>query len=131
MKHYFPSLAALLFFLCGSVAAQQMPEQQMEEQEQEAEQERTFGELSQEDVDAFIEAYPKVRELEQGFIQRLRDRDDDVDASTLQREHAEERLELIEEAGLDSERYRQILGGMARSDELRDYIESRLPANGG
>lgn len=115
------------FFLLpsGLLFAQQMPEQQLEEQEEEAEEERIFGDLEEEDVDAFAEVHPKVKEREQEFIQALRNREDGQDSAEMQDEFSQERRQMIEDAGLSMQLYRQILSAMARNEELREYVEEK------
>ncbi|MEA5445886.1 DUF4168 domain-containing protein [Gammaproteobacteria bacterium AB-CW1] len=102
-----------------------MPEQQMEQQEQEAEEDAIFGELDREEVDAFASVHYRVVELERDFVQRLRNRDEGQDAGEMQREMTRERLEMIREAGLDSESYQRVRSAMARNEALRDYIEEQ------
>ena len=104
--------------------AQALPDEQQAEQEQEAEEDRIYGELSESDVEAFAEVHYQVRRLERDFAQQLRNRGDDDDPAEMQREMTRERIALIEDAGLNSERYRQILSAMARNEELRDRVEA-------
>jgi len=116
--------AFLLGGFHGAVMAQALPDEQQAEQEQEAEEDRIYGELSESDVEAFAEVHYQVRRLERDFAQQLRNRGDDDDPAEMQREMTRERIALIEDAGLNSERYRQILSAMARNEELRDRVEA-------
>jgi phosphoglycerate-specific signal transduction histidine kinase len=116
--------AFLLGGFHGAAMAQAMPEQAQAEQEQEAEDERVYGELSESDVEAFAEVHYQVRRLERDFAQQLRNRGEDDDPAEMQREMTRERMALIKDAGLTSERYRQILGAVARNEELRSRVEA-------
>ena len=127
-------ILALVFLLAAlPLAAQEPPETQEQAGGQQAqdddEGEAFFGELEQEKVDAFAEVYPKVRQLEQDFIERLRNREEGDDTRQMQDDLSRERMELIEEAGLTSEEYRQIVEGMAESEDLREYIEDQMPSD--
>ena len=125
MNRLLPIVLLLFFpFASGAVMAQAMPEQAQAEQEREAEEDRVFGELSEEDVEAFARAQLEVRELERDFAQQLRNREEGDDPAEMQQEMTQKRLELIEDAGLSSEMYRRILGAMARNEALRDHVEA-------
>jgi len=124
-----------LIFLLGALplAAQQPPETegqsgvQQQQRDDDEEGEAFFGELEQDKVDAFAEVFPKVRQLEKDFIDRLRNRQEGDDTRQMQDELSRERMELIEDAGLTSEEYRQIVEGMAESEDLREYVEDQMP----
>ncbi|MCP1728378.1 TolA-binding protein [Natronospira proteinivora] len=126
-------LALILLFGAHAALAQEPPETDPEtspsaqQRDDDDEEEAFFGDLEQSKVDSFAEVHPRIRELEQDFVRRLRDREEGQDTREMQRELSEERLEMIEDAGLTSEEYRQILEGMAQSEDLREYIEDQYP----
>lgn len=104
-----------LFLLPGAVFAQQSDE--------DSERQQMFGSIPEADINAFIEVYPRVRASEQAFVEALRNRSEDQDPAAMQDQFSQERRAMIEDAGLSMQRYRQILSAMARSDDLRNYIQ--------
>lgn len=107
----------ILFLLPGAVMAQQS--------EEEDERQQMFGDIPEADINAFIEVYPEVQASEQAYIEALRNRSEDQDPGAMQERFSEERRAMIEEVGLSMQRYRQILSAMARSEDLREYIDER------
>lgn len=107
----------IVFLLPGGVMAQQS--------EEDEERQQMFGDIPEADINAFIEVYPEVQASEQAYIEALRNRSEDQDPREMQERFSEERRTMIEEAGLSMQRYRQILSAMARSDDLREYIEEQ------
>lgn len=107
----------ILFLLPGAVMAQQS--------EEDEERQQMFGDIPEADINAFIEVYPDVQAAEQAFVEALRNRSEDQDPAAMQERFSQERRAMIEEAGLSMQRYRQILSAMARSDDLREYIEDQ------
>lgn len=94
-----------------------------QQSDEESERQQMFGNIPEADINAFVEVYPEVQAAEQSFVEALRNRSEDQDPAAMQERFSQERRTMIEEAGLSMQRYRQILSAMARSDDLREYIE--------
>src|SRR5690554_2175880 len=110
----FLTVIGLLF---GSLAIAQVPQQQPETAP-------SYGaEVSQNDVDNFVEAYMSVQEINQDYTQRLQDVDDPEQATELQQEAQGKMQDAISEAGLSIAEYQQIANQAGQDDQLRSQIE--------
>lgn len=121
-----PPLLAFLTaigLLFGSLAIAQVPQQQPETAP-------SYGvEVSQDDVDNFVEAYMSVQEINQDYTQRLQDVDDPEQATELQQEAQGKMQDAISEAGLSIAEYQQIANQAGQDDQLRSQIEEALTSH--
>jgi hypothetical protein len=82
--------------------------------------------VTQEDVDNFVEAYISVQEINQDYTQRLQDVEDPEQATELQQEAQTKMQEAISDAGLSISEYQQIANQAGQDEELRNQIEEAL-----
>jgi len=120
-----PLLAFLtaIGFLFGSVAIAQVPQQQPDAGP-------SYGmDVSQEEVDNFVEAYMSVQEINQDYTQQLQDVEDSDQATQLQQEAQGKMQDAISEAGLSIAEYQQIANQAGQDEQLRQQIEDALTSH--
>lgn len=120
-----PLLAFLtaLGFLFGSMAIAQVPQQQPDAGP-------TYGaDVSQDEVDSFVDAYMSVQEINQDYTQRLQDVEDSEEATQLQQEAQGKMQDAISESGLSIAEYQQIANQAGQDDQLRSQIEDALTSH--
>ena len=120
-----PLLAFLtaLGLLFGSLAIAQVPQQQPDAGQPYA------TDVSEDDVDSFVEAYMSVQEINQDYTQRLQDVEDSDQATQLQQEAQTKMQDAISESGLSIAEYQQIANQAGQDDELRSQIEEALTSH--
>src|SRR5690625_8049712 len=80
--------------------------------------------VSQEEVDNFVEAYMSVQEINQDYTQQLQDVEDSDQATQLQQEAQGKMQDAISEAGLSIAEYQQIANQAGKDEQLRQQIEA-------
>ncbi|MDQ2076592.1 DUF4168 domain-containing protein [Marinimicrobium sp. ABcell2] len=113
-------LTAIGLMLGSTVASAQAPQQQPPGGQPQA------MDVSDEDVNNFVDAYISVQEINQEYTQRLQDVDDPEQATELQQEAQNKMQEAISDAGLSISEYQQIANQAGQDEQLRNQIEEAL-----
>lgn len=115
--------AAGLLFAAGTATAQGEAQQGAP-----APQQAESIDVSEEDVENFVDAYMAVQGINQEYTQKLQAVEDPEKATELQQEAQTEMQEAVSESGLSIEEYQQIANQAGQDEELRGQIEEALTA---
>jgi len=114
--------AAGLLFAAGTVSAQ-------EGQAAPAPAPQTESiDVSQSDVESFVDAYMAVQGINQEYTQKLQAVEDPEEATELQQEAQTKMQEAVSDSGLSISEYQQIANQAGQDEELRGQIEEALAA---
>jgi len=82
--------------------------------------------VSDSDVEGFVEAYMAVQAVNQEYTQKLQAVEDPEEATELQQEAQGKMEEAVSESGLSIDQYQQIANQAGQDEELRAQIEAEL-----
>lgn len=116
--------AAGLLFAAGTTTAQGEAQQGAPAPQQQAES----IDVSEDDVESFVDAYMAVQGINQEYTQKLQAVEDPEKATELQQEAQTEMQEAVSESGLSISEYQQIANQAGQDEELRGQIEEALTA---
>ncbi|WP_024461442.1 DUF4168 domain-containing protein [Marinimicrobium sp. LS-A18] len=124
IKH--PVLALLasvgLLFGAATVSAQD------EAQAPQAQPQTQVMDVSEDQVESFVDAYMAVQGINQEYTQKLQAVEDPEKATELQQEAQTKMQEAVSDSGLSISEYQQIANQAGQSEELRSQIEAELTA---
>ncbi|MGD8175839.1 DUF4168 domain-containing protein [Marinimicrobium sp. ARAG 43.8] len=128
-KNHNPVLAliagSVLMFGAGAVSAQSTPQGQPQ-QPAAPQTEAAQMDVSEEQVESFVDAYMAVQGINQEYTQKLQAVEDPEEATELQQEAQTEMQEAVSNSGLSISEYQQIANQAGQDEELRNQIESAL-----
>lgn len=114
--------AAGLLFGAATVTAQDNAQAPQAQPQSEA------IEVSEGQVESFVDAYMAVQGINQEYTQKLQAVEDPEKATELQQEAQTKMQEAVSESGLSISEYQQIANQAGQSEELRGQIEAALTA---
>jgi|GEM_PF-394249 len=82
--------------------------------------------VSDSDVQGFVEAYMAVQAVNQEYTQKLQAVEDPEEATELQQEAQGKMEEAVSDSGLSIDQYQQIANQAGQDEELRGQIEAEL-----
>ncbi len=132
VKHPVLALLAAAGFMIGaaSVSAQGAPQGGGQQGAPAAAQPQ--GEqmdVSDEQVESFVDAYVAVQGVNQEYTQKLQQVEDPEKATELQQEAQTEMQSAVDDSGISIEEYQQIANQAGQDEELRGEIEEALAAH--
>ncbi|WP_341939099.1 DUF4168 domain-containing protein [Marinimicrobium sp. C2-29] len=121
--------AAGLLFGAATVSAQGgAPQQGGQQAAPGAQPQAEQIEVSDKEVEGFVDAYMAVQGVNQEYTQKLQEVEDPEKATELQQEAQGEMQSAVDESGLSIEKYQQIANQAGQDEELRGKIEEALAA---
>lgn len=133
------SAAAAFLISPLALAQQQQPPQQQPPQEQEQPpqqeaqpmpQEEEIPDVSESQIDAFVDAHVAVNDVREEYTERLQAAEDQEEAQQLQQEANEAMTSAIEDSGMDVEEYEEVAMAVNADPEVRDEVMQRLDEEG-
>ena len=109
---------------------EEQPPQEQQEEAQPMPQEQEVPEVSDEQIDAFVEAHVNVNEVREEYTQRLQEAEDQEEAQQLQQEANQAMTDAIEDSGMDIEEYEEVAMAVNADPEVRDDVMERLEEAG-
>ena len=123
------SIAAALG-VSGAVMAQQeyQQEQQQDPQQQQQQQppEQEPIDVSDEQLDQFVEAQEAIMGIQEDFSARLENVEDPEEAQAIQAEANDEMTAAVEETGMSIEEYNEIAMAIQTDEELRNRLNEMM-----
>ncbi len=117
-----------------AVAQQQPPQEQQEQPPQEEAQpmpeQQEAPDVSDAQIDAFVEAHVNVNDVREEYTERLQQAEDQEEAQQLQQEANQAMQEAIEDSGMDIEEYEEVAMAVNADPEVRDDVMERLEEAG-
>jgi len=124
MSKYIMSLAFAALIASPMAIAQQGQEAQPMPQQQEA------PEVTDEQVQAFVDAYVAVNDVREEYTARMQEAEDQEEAQALQMEANEAMSAAIEESGLSVEEYQEVAMAVSADPEVREQVTQMLEERG-
>ncbi len=115
-------------FLLSPLAIAQ--EQQPQQEAQPMPEQQEVPDVTDEQIDAFVQAHINLDEVRQEFTQRLQQAEDQEEAQQLQQEANEAMFAAIEDAGMEVEEYEEVAIAVNADPEVREQVTSRLEDEG-
>lgn len=81
--------------------------------------------LSDEDIDTFVEAFVGVQEVREDFSQRLQEAEDETQAQQMQQEAQDEMVAAVEDAGMTVEEYNEVAMALQNDPELMQEVQQQ------
>ncbi|MGM0552616.1 MAG: DUF4168 domain-containing protein [Pseudomonadota bacterium] len=91
-------------------------------------QEAPEVDLSEEEVDTFVDAFVAVQKVREDFAERLQDAEDEGDAQAMQQEAQDAMVSAVEDAGMDVEEYNEVAMALQNDPELMQEVQERAEA---
>ncbi|WP_110619743.1 DUF4168 domain-containing protein [Thioalkalivibrio sp. ALE21] len=88
-------------------------------------QEAPEVDLSDEDIDTFVEAFVGVQEVREDFSQRLQEAEDETEAQQMQQEAQDEMVAAVEDAGMTVEEYNEVAMALQNDPELMQEVQQQ------
>lgn len=110
--------------------AQGQPPQEQQQEAQPMPQEQEVPEVSDEQIDAFVEAHVNVNQVREEYTQRLQEAEDQEEAQRLQQEANQAMTDAIEDSGMDIDEYEEVAMAVNADPEIRDQVMERLEEAG-
>lgn len=120
------NLKQILFGLTFGFAVSVAPVMAEQEQEQEQEQSPANTEVTDQQLEQFVEALREVRELGQLYSEEIAEAESSEQAQELQRQAQTEMVAAVENAGLTVQEYNTIAERMSQDAALRKRVEDML-----
>jgi|GEM_PF-1745010 len=116
------------------VLAQGQPqEQQQQQQQQEAQpmpEQQEAPEVSDSQVEAFVDAYVAVNDVREEYTERLQNAEDQEEAQQLQQEANDAMSEAIADSGMDVEEYQEVAMAVNADPDVREQVTEMLEERG-
>lgn len=93
-------------------------------------QQDSVPDVSEEQIEAFVQAYVRLSEVREEYTARVQAAEDQEEARQLQQEANEAMTTAIEETGLSVEEYQQVALAINADAELRDRVTEMLSEEG-
>lgn len=93
-------------------------------------QQDSVPDVSEDQIEAFVQAYVRLSEVREEYTARVQGADDEEEARELQQEANEAMTTAIEEAGLSVEEYQQVALAINADAELRGRVTEMLSEEG-
>lgn len=128
IKHPVMALLAAAGLLAGAttVTAQGQPQQPPAQQQAPAQTQAPAMDVSEGQVESFVDAYMAVQGINQEYTQKLQNVEDPEKATKMQQEAQTKMQEAVSESGLSISEYQQIAQAAGQDQELRSQIEEEL-----
>ncbi|MDQ2068684.1 DUF4168 domain-containing protein [Natronospira bacteriovora] len=126
------AFAATAFVASPLAMAQGQPPQQQQQQQQAQPmpQEQEAPEVSDAQVEAFVDAYVAVNEVREEYTERLQNAADQEQAQQLQQEANEEMTAAINDSGMDVEEYQEVAMAVNADADVREQVTEMLEERG-
>ncbi len=89
-------------------------------------QEVSPGDISDEQINQFVDVQSDIREITQEYSGRLQEVEDPDAAAQLQQEASRLMVEAVEDVGLDVRTYNSIAVAMESDADLRERVQSQM-----
>ena len=84
--------------------------------------------LSERDIDTFVNAFVAVQEVREDFANRLQQAEDETEAQAMQQEAQDEMVAAVEDAGMSVEEYNEVAMALQNDPELMQEVQERAEA---
>ncbi|WP_026287448.1 DUF4168 domain-containing protein [Thioalkalivibrio sp. ALJ24] len=88
-------------------------------------QEAPEVDLSDEDIDTFVEAFVSVQQVREDFADRLQEAEDETQAQQMQQEAQDEMVSAVEDAGMSVEEYNEVAMALQNDPELMQEVQEQ------
>ncbi|MEA5446357.1 DUF4168 domain-containing protein [Gammaproteobacteria bacterium AB-CW1] len=105
-------------------------EQQQQQQQQPMPQQQEAPEVTDDQINAFVDAYIAVNEVREEYTERLQNADDQEHAQELQQEANDAMTSAIADAGLEIEEYQEVAMAVNADSEIREQVTEMLEERG-
>lgn len=127
-------LAASPMLLAQQQPPQEQPPQEQqppqEEQTQPMPQEQEVPDVSEEQIDQFVEAHIAVNDVREEYTDQLQEAEDQEEAQQLQQEANQAMTSAIEDTGMDVEEYEEVAMAVNADPDVRNEVMERLDEEG-
>jgi GTP1/Obg family GTP-binding protein len=106
------------------------PQEQQQQQQQPMPQEQEAPEVTDAQVEAFVDAYVAVNEVREEYTERLQNAEDQEKAQQLQQEANEAMTAAISDSGMEVEEYQEVAMAVNADAEVRDQVTEMLEERG-
>jgi len=120
-------------FLASPLAIAQGQPQQQQQQQQEAQpmpEQQEAPEVSDAQVEAFVDAYVAVNDVREEYTERLQNAEDQEQAQQLQQEANDAMSDAIAESGMDVEEYQEVAMAVNADPDVREQVTEMLEERG-
>ncbi|MCP1727299.1 type IV secretory pathway VirB10-like protein [Natronospira proteinivora] len=123
-------LASPLAIAQGQPQPQEQQQQQQQQEAQPMPQEQEAPEVSDSQVEAFVDAYVAVNDVREDYTERLQNAEDQEEAQQLQQEANDAMSDAIAESGMDVEEYQEVAMAVNADPEVREQVTEMLEERG-
>lgn len=116
--------AAICFATFGFATTAAVAQEGAPAQQPSATQEQPAAQISDADLEKFVEAETKVSEIRDEFTQKLNDAEDQDQAQELQLEAQEKMMEAVSDVGIEVPVYNEIATRIQSDPELQQRAEA-------
>jgi hypothetical protein len=102
----------------------------VEQAEPMPQQQNTLPEVSEEQIQAFVQAYVSLSEVREEYSTRVQEAENQEEARQLQQEANNAMTTAIEDAGLTVEEYQQVALAINANAEIRERVTEMLSEQG-
>ncbi|MDQ2068878.1 DUF4168 domain-containing protein [Natronospira bacteriovora] len=120
----------LISFMTAAFLAAPMAMAQGQQQAQPMPQQQEAPDVSDEQINAFVDAYVAVSEVREEYTARLQEADSQEEAQELQQEANDAMTAAIEDSGLSIEEYQQVAMAVNADAEVREQVTTMLEERG-
>jgi hypothetical protein len=120
----------LTALITAGFLASPMAMAQGEQQAQPMPQQQEAPEVSESQINAFVEAYIAVNEVREEYTARLQEAEDQEQAQELQQEANEAMTAAIEDNGMSIEEYQEVAMAVNADADVREQVTTMLEERG-
>lgn len=131
------AFAAAGFVASPLAMAQGQPQEQppqerppQEQQQQQMPQQQEAPEVTDAQVESFVDAYVAVNEVREEYTERLQNAEDQEKAQELQQEANEAMTAAITDSGMEVEEYQEVAMAVNADPDIRDQVTEMLEERG-
>lgn len=130
-RHILMSIAAASLLASPMLMAQGQPQQgqqqgQQQQQQQPMPQQQEAPEVSDEQIEDFVDAYTAVQDVRKDYTEQMQNAEDQEEAQALQQEANEALESAITETGMEVEAYQEVAMAVNADEEVREKVTTML-----
>ena len=81
--------------------------------------------MTEQTVDAFVDAFVAVQEIREDFSERLQSATDEAEAQAMQQEAQEQMIQAVEESGMSVQEYNEVAMALQNDPELMQQVQEK------
>ncbi len=81
--------------------------------------------MTEQTVDAFVDAFVAVQEIREDFAERLQSASDESEAQAMQQEAQAEMIQAVEQSGMSVQEYNDVAMALQNDPELMQQVQER------